>query len=108
MRFPTPSVGHPRIVTVVDLDGSQGDTSSSQETHRRGPQLGKMRFDDIRPNARKTVPLPSRGGLAAEEAPKKVIARDSEHMRKIFQMLRWHPLKPGYHGWVPLIRQLPP
>lgn len=54
---------------------------------------------------RKRVVQPPRfgGPLDLEELPKKAIASDSEKMKKIFQMLRWHPLEPGYHGGVPYV-----
>lgn len=44
--------------------------------------------------------------LASEPMPKKAISSESEKMRKIFQMLRWHPLEPSYGGGIPYVINL--
>lgn len=109
-------MGRSRVVTTVnDADGGvEGDVggSSGQAADRQRSKLGgeqKPKRDQSRLGRsdntfRKRNPAPRFGGPAAvEELPKRAFASDSEKMKKIFQMLRWHPLEPIHQGGVPYV-----
>lgn len=109
-------MGRSRVVTMVDdadggVEGDEGGKSKRAAEQQRSKLVGKQkpkrdqsllaRNDNT---FRKRNPPPRFGGPAdLEELPKRAFASDSEKMKKIFQMLRWHPLEPGYHGGVPYV-----
>ena len=93
----------------VEEDAGSGDSSSRPappSLHQRGVRNVKPKKDDtILPKNDNTFKrrLSVGGASVLEDLPKKAFASDSERMRKIFQILRWHPLEPGYHGGVPYV-----
>ena len=120
--------GAARVVTIVDDDTAEGESGGGaagvelkgdegRNRISRGRQQSVVRHQlhkpkkdhhrsvvvsDVRDDDNTFRRRPS-AAVVLDPLPKKALASDSEKMKKIFQMLRWHPLEPGYHGGVPYV-----